>query len=339
MLTKHFVDVVKSTTQNGRTHGFYGIFANGNSPELKDLLYDGSYKRKTFVLSKSLERVEEHSNKIAKAFSTQDFSFMDSNKKQRTMYMKLFEKIIENDLPIHFITIKDLPYPGTVIESCVKITQLITERKMFPQMVNIAIDTDADSSELRHIFKSNADIVDFAFFAMHNLLSNVQQTFIHTRADMTASVAKLTDLPGKKILCLVKNCNVVLATYNSFFGHMVKTKDKDHVKIVNALNLSRTDKKFYPTPKGLSIFDGLFEIVDEQKVPENRVIRYGGKSGINVKKQTVKCNHCKVWTGTYATFSKSHIKTQHPQAAKKAKGVLCKYEFECTWLTDFNVKK
>lgn len=57
-----------------------------------------------------------------------------------------------------------------MVEDAIKFAQIVSDYENFPQFVNIWIESDTFKPNLRDMFKSHKDIVDFARFIMHNLL-------------------------------------------------------------------------------------------------------------------------------------------------------------------------
>lgn len=201
-----------------------------------------------------------------KAFESGDVSFLES-KRHRSMYLLLFEAMIKSDKPIDFFTIQNLPYPGTVVESAMKLAQIISERKTFPNIINQKIEHDID--KLHHIFQTNADILDYADFITYNLINNVRKVYIRPRRNR---IDELKRNPKYRYKCLVKNCDRILPSYNALFSHLSALKDKEHTKAWKA-----NSAKFDPHPrlgKGLTFMEGLFELMDKEDAPTDLPIQY-----------------------------------------------------------------
>lgn len=72
--------------------------------------------------------------------------------------------MIKNGKKIKFVKIENLGFDPRIVESVVKMTEILSNGAIFPNLANQQIEIHFDDRELRNIFKKNENIIDFALF-------------------------------------------------------------------------------------------------------------------------------------------------------------------------------
>lgn len=242
------------------------------------------------------------------------------------MYQAVVKKMLEHDKPLKSITIQNLGYDPKIVEGAIKMAEIISKRTVFPHLINRKFEVAIEQPTVRCIFVCLQDYIDFARFIVHNMLQNIHDKYIISPKRDT-NVTKLKT-PGKSFKCLVDGCTRVCPSYPAMLSHLTRSKEKKHVKAVKEFDDESKIGKF-----GMSRYDALFEILNEDDVLKNLPVQYFNKSSDGgTPKKRVRCHYC-TWSGTYAAFRSHHIESKHREMVENiTPGPLCKYQFACEWI-------
>lgn len=237
----------------------------------------------------------------------------------------LLSKLIELDQMVEFFTIQNLNYDPKIIEGALKLTEIVSNREIFPHLVNRKFENAVDQAKVRHIFKTTEDLIDFSLFISHCLVDNIVDTHIYSaHLNSTLDIMKKKDQAFK---CLVKNCSRICFGYNAIYSHLSGSTKIDHVLAV-AMAKSNDMLKF--GKYGMSHLDSLFKRIEKEELPEKVPKKYFKKTGDSVIDIKVKCKHCS-YTGIYKNFYK-HFKRNHKKLVPNViEGDRCIFENECDW--------
>lgn len=274
-------------------------------------------------MSSSLRRVSTYPWLISKVFQSGDMRLLHIKGELQAYQHSILSKLIEMDKMAEFFTIQKLGYDPKIIEGTLKLTEIISNRAIFPHMVNRKFEIEFDHPELRDIFGTTEDIVDFSLFIVYCLINNIVGNYIRSpRANSTLQKMKTK---GQAFKCLVKNCKRICFGYNNIWGHLIYSVEKKHVLAVAEARKDLSKRGKY----GMSWLESLFKRIEEHELPKKLPKQYF-KSQESVLFINVKCKHCE-YTGAYRNFC-SHIVRKHKELlGDVVGGDRCKYENDCIW--------
>lgn len=139
ILEKHF-----EFEKNDKQNGIYTIVADN------DHLYFGSSNR---ILG-PIKRILHYPLAINHVFKSGDIKC----KKSLEWNYPLFEKILSKDKPVQYFMIKNIGYNPKIIEGAAKVAEIVSGRKVFPNLVNRKFEAAVGSPALRYIFKFHLNV-------------------------------------------------------------------------------------------------------------------------------------------------------------------------------------
>lgn len=135
-----------------KINGIYGLFSkNQNETDEYSALYFGQYEKPNKSIATSLKRVLHYPWIINRVFESGNLKIVEKGTVH--MYYPMFRKLIETDIPLKYITIQDMGYDPKLIEASIEIAEVVSNRSLFPHVVNRKFEHCIDNHNLRYIFQ------------------------------------------------------------------------------------------------------------------------------------------------------------------------------------------
>lgn len=230
-------------------------------------------------------------------------------KNQHRIYQKILERIIEYDKWIHPRLNLNIPYDGRIVEGVVYEANVLSGRKLFPNLSNIHLETIHLNREYEHIFENGQeDYIALAVFHIKNLIqTELRQEFIPV-LNMNFS------LQNKTLICNI--CSLDFLNYLGLFQHLRRAKDAEHVQ---AYEKARENEGKGLSFAGHSKYEDSFKLAEYEKQPTkvivtNRKMRKFNRNAMADMDLT--CAICKKSFTGDENFGR-HFRRNHPNEHKK----------------------
>lgn len=92
-------------------------------------------------------------------------------------------------MSLKYITIQDLGYDPNLIEASIEIAEVASNRSLFQRVVNQKFEHCIDNRNLRYIFQTTDDMVDFAKFIVYCMVNSIGNDYLF--APYNSNVQKL----------------------------------------------------------------------------------------------------------------------------------------------------
>lgn len=160
-------------------NGIYGIVLQHVNTTNKDLIYIGSYNRMNYIAAPKLDRCSEQYYTIRKIFENGIWPT-----KHRSTYASIACTMVKNNKKIKFMKIENLGFDPRIVEGVVKMTEILSNGTIYPNLANQQVEFQFDNRELKDIFQTNENIIDFAVFMTECLLTDNENTQVSLPNDM-----------------------------------------------------------------------------------------------------------------------------------------------------------
>lgn len=95
-----------------------------------------------------------------------------TKRRNRSTYASIACTMLKNNKKIKFMKLENLGFDPRIVEGVVKMTEILSNGTIYPNLTNQQVEFQFDNRELKDIFQANENIVDFGVYMTECLLTD-----------------------------------------------------------------------------------------------------------------------------------------------------------------------